>query len=343
MTGAVGDRLRDFTCRLLRRHGAEVDWPSGAEEGLALLPRDVARTLHCLEILPLAAGSGSPLPISLSSDLLDRVEPLVREGPQVACLRIPTAYLKRSDMAEPVARAFTWLNARVRVQSAEPTRTEYHAWHFLATLDSADRWQQVVRVGVNAFSGARASLPDLLDANAVLAEPAEPADLPADCPSTELAAVRAAVAHIRIESRAFMERMEGRLGRDRKRLQSYYGALLRGDGKRHGRRTAEDDAARKEAKAAAVRLELRRKLLELDERYACRVELSPLALVRIDCPALAVRCHVFRRSAARVQTVYWNPLSRELEPIRCSRCGLSTFRVAFTDDKVAALCDSCYN
>jgi len=339
MSGPVDDRLREFTSRLLQRHGAEVDWPAGTEQGLALLPRNVAETLGCLEILPLAADSGSPLPINLSSDFLDRVEPLVQTEPQVVSLQVPTAYLKRSDMAEPVARAFTWLNARVRVQAAEPTRTEYHTWYFLATLDSADRWQQVVRVSVNASSGAQASLPDMLDVNAALAEPA---DLPTDYSSTQLAAVRAAFSRIQSESRAFVERLEGRLGRDRRRLHDYYGALLRGDGKRSGRRGTEEDAAQKEAKVKVVQLELRRKLAELDERYACRVDLTPLALVRIECPALAVQCHVLRRSAARMCTIYWNPLSKELEPLRCSHCGISTFSVAFSDDQVAALCASCY-
>ncbi|MFH0982550.1 MAG: hypothetical protein V2A79_13580 [Planctomycetota bacterium] len=339
MSGPVDDRLREFTSRLLQRHGADVDWPAGAEQGLALLPRNVAETLRCLEILPLAVESSSPLPINLSSDFLDRVEPLVQAEPQVVSLQIPTAYLKRSDMAEPVARAFTWLNARVRVQNAEPTRTEYHMWYFLATLDSADRWQQVVRVSVNASSGAQTALPDMLDVDAGLAEPA---DLPADYPSTQLAAVRAALGRIETESRAFVERLEGRRGRDRKRLQDYYGALLRGDGKRSGRRGADEDAARQEANANAVQLELRRKLAELDERYACRVDLTPRALVRIDCPALAVQCRVLRRSAARMYTVYWNPLSKELEPLRCSHCGISTFSVAFSDDKVAALCAPCH-
>jgi len=102
-----------------------VDWPAGAREGLALLPSNVAETLHCLEVLPLATDSGSPLPISLSSDFLDRVEPLVGAEAHVVSSRIPEAYLKRADMAEPVARAFTWLNARVRVTATEPPRVEY--------------------------------------------------------------------------------------------------------------------------------------------------------------------------------------------------------------------------
>ena len=338
MSATVDDRLREFTSRLLQRRGAEVDWPPEASEGLALLPPSVAQTLHCLEILPLAAESSSPLPINLSSDFLDRVEALVWAEPQVVSLRIAEAYLKRSDMAEPVARAFTWLNARVRVQATEPTRTEYHTWYFLATLDSADRWQQVVRVDVNAASGAAVRLPDIVDAGASLAEPA---DLPTEYPPTQLAAVRAALGRIQVDSRAFVERLEGRLGRDRKRIQDYYRALLRGDGKRSARRSAPQDPAEREAKVKAVQLELRRKLAELDERYACRVDLTPLALVRTDCPALAVRCHVLRRSAGRIITTFWNALSKELEPLCCSHCGISTYSLAFSDDKVAALCAAC--
>lgn len=332
------DRLREFTSLLLERRGAAVDWPAQAEQGLALLPAEVAQTLRCLEILPLAADSESPLPINLTSDFLDRVEPLVVAETPAVCLRVEEAYLKRSDMAEPVARAFTWRNARVRVLSAEPTRTEYHTWYFLGTLDSAERWQQVVRVSVNASSGAQAQIPDLLDAGAMLAEPAE---LPAACASTQLPAVRAALDRLYHDSRAFLERLEARLGRDRKRLQDYYRALLRGDGKRSTRRSAEEDPAAKEARTRAVQLELRRKLAELDERYACRVDLAPLGLVRLDCPALAVKCHVLRRSASRTITIHWNPLSRELEPLCCSHCGLSSFNLAFSDDKVAALCAAC--
>lgn len=338
MSQPVENRLREFATRLLERRGAAVDWPTAAGQGLALLPTEVAQTLRCLEILPLTADRESPLAVNLHSDFLDRVDPLVCAEPHVVCLRVPEAYLKRSDMAEPVARAFTWRNARVRVQSSEPTRTEYHAWYFLATLDSADRWQQVVRVDVNAATGAEVQLPDLLDAGAALVEPGE---LPSDYASTQLPAVRAALRRLHFDSRAFLGRMEGQLGRDRLRLQNYYRALLRGDKNRSARRGAEQDPARKEAQSKAVQLELRRKLAELDERYACSLDLTPVALARTDCPALAVHCHVLRRSAARIITVFWNSLTKQLEPLCCSHCGASTFSLAFSDDKLATLCSSC--
>lgn len=195
-----------------------------------------------------------------------------------------------------------------------------------------------MRVTVNASFGAQVPLPDMLDASFLLAEPA---DAPTEQPSTQLAALQAALGHIHADSRAFVERLEGRLGRDRKRLQDYYRALLWGDRKRSARKGDEENPAQKEAKSKAVKLELHRKLAELDERYACRVDLTPLALVRTDCPTLAVRCHVLRRSAARLYTIFWNPLSKELEPLCCSHCGTSTFSLASSDDKVAPLCAAC--
>jgi hypothetical protein len=334
----IADRLREFASRLLERRGAVVDWRAESNQGLALLPSEVAQTLGCLEILPLAADADSPLPISLTSDFHDRVEPLVLAEPQVVCLRVPEAYLTRSEMSEPVARAFTWLNTRVRVQTAEPTRTEYHTWYFLATLDSADRWQQVVRVNVNASTDAEVPIPDLMDAGVA---PVEPGDLPAEHRCTQLSSVRSVLRHLGLQSRPFVERLEGRLGRDRQRLQDYYRALLRDDRRRAARCLVEQDSAQKAAKAKAVELELRRKLAELDERYACRLDLTPLALVRTDCPALAVRCHVLRRSASRTISIFWNALTKELEPLCCSRCGVSTFTLAFSDDRLATCCASC--
>ena len=335
----IADRLTEFASRLLERRGAVVDWETQAKQGLALLPPEVAKTLGCLEILPLAAEGEGPLPLNLTSDFLERVEPLVLAEPQVVCLRVPEAYLKRSDMSEPVARAFTWLNARVRVQATEPTRTEYHTWYFLATLDSADRWQQVVHVTVNASTGAEVPLPDLTDAGAA---PVERSDLPAEYPCTQLPAARSVLRRLDVQSRPFVERLEGRLGRDRRRLQDYYRALLRDDRRRAARRVAEEDSARKAAKAKAVELELRRKLAELDERYACRLELTPLALVRMDCPALTVRCHVLRRSIGGMIPVFWNALTKELEPLSCSHCGVSTFTIGFSDDRLTTCCTACH-
>jgi hypothetical protein len=315
-----------------------VDWPAETGEGLALLPTSVAQSLRCMEILPLSSDGGGVLPVNLASDFIERVEPLVAAEPAVARLSIAAAYLKQSDMSEPVARAFTWLNARVRIQETQPSRVEYHTWYFLGTLDSADRWQQIVSVTINASSGAQVVMSDPFE-NGLQQTDAD--SQPGSPPRTLLAASRAALARVERDSREFLERLEGRRARDRKRLQDYYRALLRDGNKRPGRHGTEPDDTEREAKAKAVQLELRRKLYEMDERYACKVRLTALALVRLDCPVLAVKCQVLRRAASRVHTLFWNAVRKELEPMCCQQCGGSTFAVAFSDEQVVPLCPAC--
>jgi hypothetical protein len=121
----------------------------------------------------------------------------------------------------------------------------------------------------------------------------------------------------------------------------YYNALLKETDEKSD---AADDAPaqeKKQFKRRAVEAELRRKTMELDERFAVRAELAPLTLVRLDKPALSIPCDVFRKQACRPHTLYWNPLTSSLEPMRCSKCGTSTFSVAFTDNSVDPACVRC--
>jgi hypothetical protein len=101
------------------------------------------------------------------------------------------------------------------------------------------------------------------------------------------------------------------------------------------------DAEKLVAKKRAVNLELRRKLDELEQRYAMQAVLEPLVLVRTELPVLAIDLAVQRKRARRTHSVYWNPLLKQLEPMGCSRCGNGAFGLAFTDEEVEPLCASC--
>ena len=337
MSQNVQDRLREFTCRLLERRGAAVEWAAEAPEGLAMLPPETAAALKCLEILPLSFQAEAAMPVNLATDFLDRVGPLLESEPRVGLFEVPPLYLKQSSMAEPIARAFTWLNAKVEVRQARPARVEYHAWYLRASLESADRWEEVVQVTINSASGAEVRLGDVLELDAL--DPAEPPE--AEPPSTARRAMAQAAAATEGRAGAFVARLESQLERDRKRLRGYYNALLREDRARASRTALRAEPEQDDAKRRAVELELRRKLAELDERYAIHVEIVPLVLIRLNCPALAVECEVFRKQARRTHTIYWNSLRKELEPICCSACGASTFAAAFTDEHVQPLCPRC--
>jgi len=337
----VQGRLRRFTEDLLVRRGALVDWPasSNGDGGVAVVPEDVAEVLGCGEDVSLCSRpDGEGLAVNLATDFLERVVPLVEAEPNTCPVRIESLYLKQSDMARPVADSFTWHNAKVDVRVSQPTRVEYHTWFFHAALSSEDRWEDVVALTLNSQSGAEIQIPDPLDWGG-----AETGGLSSEGKVTTFRkAALGALAQIDRRSIEFVARMESRLERDKRRLREFYGALVDEERRKRERsRGAGESPEDFEAKKRAVNLELRRKLAEMEERYAIHVELAPLCLIRTDLPALAVRCEVLRKKAARIHTLYWNSLTKSLEPICCSRCQASTFSVIFSDDTVDPLCPAC--
>jgi hypothetical protein len=338
MSQEVQNRIRTFGESLLERRGGLVDWPDGADEGAALLPSDVAAALETPEEVILSCKPGERrLSLDLASDFLDRVEGLLTTSMRVGAFSLPEAYLKQSPMDEPVARAFTWNNARVKVLRSSPTRIEYHTWYFFGRLDSDDRWEDVYCITINSQSMAEVNLPDLMASGEIRPDP-NPTGRPAD---TYPHAARRAHRRLEERSKAFVARLESRLYRDRDRLQAYYNALLRETKTKLARSKTGEDLKRYHDQKRAVSVELQRKLFELEERYMIRAELSPIALLRVNMPALAVRCDVLRKQARKLHTLYWNPLLRSIEPMCCHACGAGTFSVAFTDVQVEPLCSAC--
>lgn len=338
MTRTVQDDLHDFAVALLERRGALVDWASAADEGLAVLTPELRALVHAREdtVRISSAPGGEGLCVNLASDFLDEALRVLEAEPRTAVLRSPDLYVKRGKVEESLRRTYSWLNAKVVYREARPARADYHTWWFHVCVSSEDRWETRLAVTVNAESGAPVVLPDPLERWELM--PGKARAVAAG--RTYARAVARAAAECRRLAAGFFDRTDARLERDRKRLRDYYGALAREADKRRAR-GHEEDAEQVEARKRAVQLELRRKLAELDERYAAQLTLAPLVLVSTKLPALAVDLAVFRKQARRVHTVFWNSLTKQFEPLGCSRCGSGTFAAAFTNDTVEPLCQAC--
>lgn len=331
MSAPLNARLRDFAVALLERRGAAVEWHSESDDGYAVLPNELTRRLGGWELLRLSfRADAEGLPVNLAADFLDRVQPLLELEPRAGAYQVPEAYLKQGRIEELVERTFTWQNARVKVQAASPARCEYHVWHFFASLQSEDRFEDCFAVALNAVTGAQIELPEPVKWEARAWR---------DPPQRRIPKGRLCGAPWRAWRLpgAFVSRMESRLARDRKRLRDYYGALAKEE-RTKAPGSPEPGPA---DPAGAVALELRRKLQELDERYMLRIDLNPLVHMRLELPALAIPFEVFRRQSRRALTLYWNPLLGDIEPLACSRCGASMFSLAFTDEEVEPRCLDC--
>ena len=339
MSGGIQDDLHAFAATLLERCGGLVEWPAHAESGTAVVPPEVAAALELEEEmigLSTEAGGGG-LCVSLATDFLEVAGRLLQGEPRVGLFRVPELYLKRGDMDDAVRRAFTWLNAKVKVGQARPTQVGYHTWWFHASLVSEDRWETRFPITINASSRAEVCIPDPLTLWEL--EPRE--GLGPQMPLTYDRAVSRARSRVKVLAAEFIGRMDSRLQRDRKRLREYYGALFREAKNKKARGNVQPDPGKLEARKRAVRLELRRKLSELDERYAMEAVLRPLILIRTEIPALALDLAVFRKRSQRKHTAYWNPLLKRFEPLCCSRCGAESFSLAFTNEDVEPLCPTC--
>lgn len=334
MITPIQDRLRTFATTLLERRSALLDWFPEAEEGLAVLPPQLAATLNWPEMARLRTDfADGAVSLDFSGDFLQRVESLIDAEPMEGRFQIPELYLKRSAMDDPVARVFQWHHVATRLLPAVPTKVEYHAWTFLARLDSEERWEQLVSVSINTVTGASVDRSPLLTLTDL-----QLAELNGDI-SPE--AYRCASGHaMRLSgsaSAAFLARLEGRLDRDRARLKSYYKALLNEDQLHRAVRTLEEIKARQQP----VKLELRRKLLELEERFAIKARLTPVALVRLEMPALAIPIEIRKKQARTVHRLFWNPLTKAMEPLRCNQCGRDIFSIHFYSQSLAPACGGC--
>jgi hypothetical protein len=337
MSETVQEELREFVTQLVEQTGGLVDWPAGSERGQAMLTPELAQRQGVPELLPLSTRPDSEgLFVSLASDFLDTTERWLQAVPRVAGLQMAEAYLKRGDLGEAVARAYTWLNAKVRIVDSQPTRIEYHTWWFHVVLASEDRWETRLSVTVNAPAAVEVEFPDPLALWELTPHGEEWNGALSYAPA-------AAAAQRRVLSLAapFLTRMDARLERDRKRLNDYYDALRREAKQKHQRPRNAVEPDQADDADRAVMLELRRKLVELEDRYAIDATLRPLVVISTELPALEIRLAAQRKQARRDLVVYWNPLTKAFDPIRCTQCGRGTYSAAFTNDRVDAVCAGC--
>ncbi|HUE16704.1 MAG TPA: hypothetical protein VMR25_21190 [Planctomycetaceae bacterium] len=338
--GTIQEELREFTVRLLGQAGGLVDWTNAAEEGTALVSGEIATLLHLpQDSFTLATQPGrEALCASLATDFLELAEGVLDACvPRIGSFRVPERYLKRGDLQEAVDRSFSWTNARAKVRESRPVSVEYHVWWFHARLRSEDCWETLVCAKLNSLSRGEVDLPDPLE----LGDLAEVFLSEGPIPETLSPAAACAQRNVFNAARPFLERMDARRQRDQKRLHEYYGSLRRQATSPKRRSKAPPAPDEIETRSRAVQLELRRKLGELDERYAIDAVLRPLVLVRLESPVLAIDLEVQRKQARRLHTLYWNSLTKQFEPLVCSACGRSTYLTTVTNETVEILCGPC--
>ena len=343
MPDTIRDELQSFATALLERRGGLVDWPAGAAGGTAIVPPEVAGALESpSDVLPITTEpgrgpSGWGWTVNLAGDFLETAGRVLDLEPRIGDFELPDLYLKRGTLDAAVERAFGWLNAKVTMADTRLLTVEYHTWWFRAAIASEDRWETRLSVTLNAASGVEIDLPDPLGQWGL--RPRSAAGRPTE--TTYERAVGCAIpmsAQRRpISSIAWTPGWRPIAGG--------YRAITARCCARPGRRSP-----------AAANRPTPRRSPPTNGRLTWNSAASWPSLTNVmqwnsrwrrsswcgrRCPCWWLICWC-SGSARRTHAVYWNPLLKQLEPMRCSVCGKGAFGLAFTDEQVEPVCAACW-
>ncbi len=338
-------QLIDTVAEVLELSGAAVERNGECLE--ALVPENVTKVLHTPELARLYFNAEHSKPdgelVTFQSDFVDRLFVLMQGTGNYAHLTLRDLYLKQSTKSAAEQR-FQVLNGLGHALEAIERILSYAQFNFKYTAVSDEKKEGLVSVIVN-----EQTLAEVSDMAAQLgwveaAETVHHADLPAQpFQAIYAAACRSTETVIRRELADFHKSLNRRLQRDVDRLTEYYESLSAEIRRKIARRGLEGkEREDEESRLRATTLELERKITDQREKYAMKINVEPVNLMRLFMPVMVVNYEVRFRKAAREIPLVWNPLTKDFEALACQGCASGIHHFYICEDKLHAICANCF-
>jgi len=341
----MSKQLLDTVAEVLELSGAAVE--KNGEYLEALVPDEAAKILHTPEVAklyfnPERAQRDGEL-VSFQSDFVDRLFVLMNGTGSYAHLSLQELYLKQNTKSAAEQR-FAALNGLGRALDAVERRLSYALFNFKYVAVSDEKKEGLVTAIINEHTLAEVSGMAAYLEWAVAAEKSHHADLPAQ----PFAGVYQAACHsvetvIRRELADFSKSLNRRLQRDIARLSEYYESLMTEIRRKIARRNlAGKEREDEESRIRATQMELERKIVDQREKYAMKISVEPVNLMRIFMPVMAVNFEVRFRKAAREIPLVWNPLTKDFEAQNCQGCVIGLYHFYVCEEKLHTVCADCF-
>ncbi|MGB3204479.1 MAG: hypothetical protein WBB28_05780 [Crinalium sp.] len=121
--------------------------------------------------------------------------------------------------------------------------------------------------------------------------------------------------------------------RDEERLKTYYGTIAQEIRSKLEFKQLEGEDKQKElARIEATHIELDRKLGDVQERYAMRVEAYLHSAMIIYLPTVHIQCELILKKAKPEVIAVWNPFTKIIEPLRCEVSGEPVYNFYLDDN-----------
>lgn len=328
--------LDRFLALTLERQGCVTEVCSD-DQLEAMLTPSVAAALGVSESVRLRLR-GSPtrgdVHVGYGSGLLPRVAELARAGRRLFQVELDFPPPKKERVEREAEALLVFANGVGRIEAITDAVLDYLVCDFRWQALSEDRQEGLLAVGIRVSGGSSPGLAMRLPG--LLAERQEvrracSATLPTELVTTTFeVAQRTAAARLSREAQAFVARMERRMLRDGRRVSDYYASLRSEAAEARARARSRPGATAD--KLTAIDAEERRRLQDLERRYAVQLRLEPLAVLHVRLQGLLLRARIQRRRASLSTSIGWNAIARALDRWVCDGCGAEV--------DVPALCEA---
>ncbi len=313
-----------------------------------VLPREIASTLELSDLVTFTTATevnGGSYFVTYGSDIFERFEKFLVSDGQVASIKVNyQGFLKKSGFEKMVQQTLVPQNGLLKVKSFKAAFTPYLLCNVAYHAEADERRLGLVSFFINGITGvsgvdigdALMWASDLIESDRI--DPA--ADLKSNDSYPEidwdnLLAIceKTATDAIEQEIAPWRESLSRKMNRDVTRVRDYYDAIVEQINEKIERLSLEEQQLEIEKnRIAATQMEKERKILDLEQRYSLRVEASLHSAKVIWLQTVHIECELIRKKNKRLVTAVWNPYTKIVEPLRCSKTGIGVTSFYLSDD-----------
>jgi hypothetical protein len=284
------------------------------------------------------------------SDFFKSLGEMLSENNRFAVARHPSTVTSVEKLSKNVPERTTFLNAISRYDTVERRTIGYLLVYFKYVALSDEKREGLLPLLINELNYSVAAYDQGLGA---LLNQLRGADRQtggtANVSMDTLEHAHAAASEI-VRERVgdFVKSLDRRLNRDVKRIYEYYETLkqeaerlIEKKGRVAG--DSEDDQITKLLpKISAIETERQWKIQDLISKYALKIRLDPVLVLRITTEVPVFWIHIKRRLLTREFPFTYNPLLRQFDGLPCEACFYPQGGHYVCDEKLHILCAKCF-
>lgn len=326
-----------------------------------LAPQEFRNALGLPEdgILNFSYGDSSEETIlaTYDSDLFQSMGKLFTRNGRIGAVAYPPFEPNTSKLLKRIPEKVVFSNAIFHIEETQKRDIPYLLIFFRYTALSDVKQEGVIALMMNEIN--RSCVPVYQDVSEILSESSETKmkqDRAIEAPLNLLrVACSGASMMAKEELVDFIKSLERRLNRDIKRVYDYYETLkeetvrviekkraIMEDSTETNKDKAPKGVGRLLSKLDAIETEQEWKTQDLISKYALKIEVEPVSVVRLETVSTVFWINLKRRLSTRRFPLTYNPIVRELDPLPCESCFYPRPGYYVCDDKLHIVCARCF-